>query len=143
MAKSLNDFVAEALQTVCEITPEDMARNLFDSSVLILDVREPDEFQAGHLPGAINVPRGFLEVKADLEHHKRDERLTDRGQAIACYCGGGFRSALAAKTLQEMGFSNVVSMAGGWTAWTEKSLPIEQPKVSGDNNEKTVGTSKS
>lgn len=141
MAKSLNDFVAEALQTVGEITPEEMAQNLFNSSVLILDVREPDEFAAGHLPGAINVPRGFLEVKADLEHHKRDERLADRGQAIACYCGGGFRSALAAKTLQEMGFSDVKSMAGGWTAWTERSLPIEQPKASGENNENTVGFS--
>lgn len=141
MGKSLNDFVAEALQTVNEITPEDMAQNLFKSSVLILDVREPDEFAAGYLPGAINVPRGFLEVKADLEHHKRDERLANRDQAVACYCGGGFRSALAAKTLQEMGFSNVVSMAGGWTAWTDKSLPIEHPTAPGDNNEISVGTS--
>ncbi len=141
MAKSLNDFVAEALQTVSEITPEDMAQNLFKSSVLILDVREPDEFAAGHLPGAINVPRGFLEVKADLEHHKRDERLANREQAIACYCGGGFRSALAAKTLQEMGFSDVTSMAGGWTAWIERSLPVERPKASGDNNESLVGFS--
>ncbi len=79
--------------------------------------------QQGILPRAINIPRGFLEVKADLEHYKRDTRLADRNQKIVCYCGGGHRSALAARTLQEMGFENVLSMKEGWTGWTNRGLP--------------------
>ncbi len=123
MSKSLRDFVEEALQTVPEIAPEDVSSH---EGWMILDVREPEEFAEGHLPGAINIPRGFLEVKADLEHKKRDDRLADRSQKIICYCGGGHRSALAAKTLNEMGFESVVSMKEGWTGWTQRNLPVEK-----------------
>lgn len=123
MPKSLHDFVQEALKTVAEVTPEQVLELQKDPDYLILDVREPNEFADGHLEGAINVPRGFLEVKADLEHYKRDERLADRSQKIVCYCGGGHRSALAAKTLGEMGFTSVVSMKEGWTGWTSRNFP--------------------
>jgi rhodanese-related sulfurtransferase len=123
MAKTVDDFVQEALRTVREVTVEEASR--LDGWVL-LDVREPDEFAAGRPPRALNVPRGFLEVKADLEHPKRDARLADRSQKIACFCGGGVRSAMAAKTLQEMGFADVVSVRGGWTAWAEAGLPVEK-----------------
>lgn len=123
--KRLKDYVDEALQTVRQVGSEE-ARDLAESGEwLILDVREPDEYADGHLPGAINIPRGFLEVKADLEHHKRDPRLQDRNQRIVCYCGGGHRSALAAKVLQEMGFQEAVSMSGGWREWEERGLPRE------------------
>jgi rhodanese-related sulfurtransferase len=127
MPKSLQDFVNEALQHVAEVDVEhvDLARQ--DPDIMILDVREEDEFAEGHIPGAYNVPRGFLEVKADLEHKKKDPNLADRTRKIICYCGGGFRSALAARTLQEMGFDHVESMAGGWTAWGEKGKPVEHP----------------
>lgn len=125
MAKSLNDFVAEALKTVPEVTAESVQARLNNPDWMIIDVREEDEFQAGHLPGALNFPRGFLEVKADLEHKKRDERLSDRTRKIICYCGGGFRSALAAQTLQQMGFEHVESMAGGWTSWSEHGFEKE------------------
>ncbi len=118
MAKTLDDFVREALETVEEISPDAVAELLQrDSSWEILDVREPDEFAAGHLPGARNIPRGFLEVRADLEHPKRDPWLADRSRKLVLYCGGGNRSALAAKALQEMGFTSLLSMAGGWSAW--------------------------
>jgi len=123
MAKSLHDFVSAALETVQEITPEDVVEAQKSGGYTILDVREPEEFAAGHLEGSINIPRGFLEVKADLEHYKRDERLADRTQNIICYCGGGHRSALAAKTLMEMGFDHVLSMKEGWTGWTTRELP--------------------
>ena len=123
MAKSLHDFVSEALKTVPEITPEEVVEVQKLGGYTILDVREPEEYSAGHLEGAINIPRGFLEVKADLEHYKRDERLADRDQKIICYCGGGHRSALAAKTLSEMGFNHVLSMKEGWTGWTTRELP--------------------
>lgn len=123
MPKSLRDFVEEALQTVPEIAPEDVPNH---EGWMILDVREPEEFADGHIPGAINIPRGFLEVKADLEHKKRDPRLADRSQKIICYCGGGHRSALAAKTLNEMGFETAVSMREGWTGWAQRNLPVEK-----------------
>jgi rhodanese-related sulfurtransferase len=125
MAKSLNDFVAEALKTVPEVTSESVKARINDPDWMILDVREEDEFKAGHIPGALNFPRGFLEVKADLEHKKRDERLSDRTRKIICYCGGGFRSVLAAQTLQQMGFEHVESMAGGWTSWSEHGFEKE------------------
>ena len=126
MPKSLHDFVTQALLTVKEVTPEEVVELQKDPSYTIIDVREPDEFDAGHLGGAINFPRGFLEVRADLEHYKRDERLADRSQKIVCYCGGGHRSALAAKTLQDMGFTHVLSMKEGWTGWVTRELPTTQ-----------------
>lgn len=97
-----------------------MARSLADF------VREPDEYAAGHLPGARSYPRGFLEVRADLEHYKRDPWLADRSRRLVLYCGGGHRSALAAHTLQQMGFTDVRSLAEGWTGWTARNLPIER-----------------
>ena len=127
--RTLADFVDEAKRVVREISPEE-ARRLLGSSGHegwhFVDVREPDEYAAGHVPGAKSSPRGFLEVKADLEHKKRDPWLADRGRKLVLYCGGGHRSALAAKALQEMGFRDVVSLAGGWTAWTERDYPVER-----------------
>ncbi len=129
MARSLADFVREALEAVDEISPEEAAQILEQpqrAGWFFIDVREPDEFAAGHIPGARNFPRGFLEVRADLEHYKRDPWLEDRGRKLILYCGGGHRSALAGKTLQEMGFRQIRSLAGGWTAWTERELPVER-----------------
>ena len=124
MAKSLQEFYEDALQTVPEVDAEHATARLDDH--LVLDVREPEEYREGHLPGAINVPRGMLEVAADHEHEKRDTRLWDRRRKILCYCGGGFRSALAAKTLQEMGFQETVSLKGGYTGWTDAAKPTER-----------------
>jgi rhodanese-related sulfurtransferase len=121
--KSLKDFVQAALEYVPEVTPEETLARLTEPDLLLLDVREPDEFEAGHLPGAVNLPRGWVEVKVDLEHPKRDPSLADRERPVICYCGGGHRSALAARAMQEMGFTNVVSMAEGWTGWTKRGLP--------------------
>ena len=89
-------------------------------------MREPDEYAAGRVPGARNVPRGFLEVRADLDHPKRDAWLADRRRPLVLYCGGGNRSALAAQTLQEMGFARVVSMAEGWSGWLRRDYPVER-----------------
>jgi rhodanese-related sulfurtransferase len=129
MAKSLKDFVDDALAQIREIPPEEGARLLGQpdrEGWAFLDVRESEEFAAGRIPGARNVPRGFLEVKADLEHPKRDAWLADRDRPLVLYCGGGHRSALAAKTLREMGFRQVVSLAEGWTGWTKRSYPVER-----------------
>jgi rhodanese-related sulfurtransferase len=129
VARSLADFVREALDAVQEIRPEE-ARRLLDAPSHegwhFVDVREPDEFAAGRVPGARSYPRGFLEVRADLEHPKRDPWLADRERKLVLYCGGGNRSALAARTLQEMGFRQVVSLAEGWTGWTLRGYPVER-----------------
>ncbi len=128
MAKSLADLVGHALSEITEITPEDVRDLLAHpdrGGYAILDVRELDEWQAGHLPGARHYPRGFLEVRADLDHTKRDPWLADRSRKLILYCGGGHRSALAAQTLQQMGFTHVRSMREGWTGWTQRGLPTE------------------
>ncbi len=123
MAKGMKDFVAEAKASVAEVSTEDVAA-LSCGSVLLLDVREPGEFQAGFLPGAINVPRGMLEVKADPAMPPHDVRLADRKQPVITYCASGARSLLAASTLQEMGFTNVKSMAGGFCAWQQEGREV-------------------
>jgi len=129
MPRSLADFVREALEVIEEISPEGAAQILEQADRAgwdFIDVREPDEFAAGHIPGARNYPRGFLEVRADLEHPKRDPWLEDRGRKMILYCGGGHRSALAAKSLQEMGFVRALSLAEGWSGWTKRDLPVER-----------------
>jgi len=95
------------------------AQELLDSSVLV-DVREEDEWSEGHIPGAVHVPRGFLE--------SRIERVApDRAQPVVLYCAVGSRSAFAAKTLEELGYENVVSLAGGYTEWKRNGFPTQLP----------------
>ena len=124
MAKGLMDFAAEARLSVKEITAAETEASIAAGSVLLLDVREPGEVREGHLPGAINVPRGLLEAKADLNFPHREEQLQDRDQAVIVYCASGVRSLLAAATMQEMGFSNVQSMTGGFAAWKAEGREI-------------------
>jgi rhodanese-related sulfurtransferase len=129
MPKTLDDFVREARARIQEIQPEDAKRLLATpghDGWHFVDVREPDEFATGRVPGARNFPRGFLEVKADLAHPKRDAWLADRDRKLVLYCGGGNRSALAAVTLQEMGFTNVRSLAEGWAGWTKRDYDVER-----------------
>jgi len=95
-----------------------------DNGFTLLDVREADEWEQGHLNKAIFLPRGFLEVKAD-------KMLTDKNQHIVIYCAGGTRSAFAAKTLQDLGYSNVYSMRGGFTEWKNNGMPFVTPEKVG------------
>jgi molybdopterin/thiamine biosynthesis adenylyltransferase/rhodanese-related sulfurtransferase len=95
------------------------AQELLDSSVLV-DVREEDEWSEGHIPGAVHVPRGFLE--------SRIERVApDQAQPVVLYCAVDSRSAFAAKTLEELGYENVVSLAGGYTEWKRNGFPTQLP----------------
>ena len=126
MAKSLKDFVVDAKTRIREIGAAEAAEAMKKNpKTLILDVREPAEWASGHIPGALHVPRGMLEAKADLEYANREPALADRGTAIIIHCASGARSAMAADVLQQMGFTNVCSMAGGIAAWKEKGLPVE------------------
>lgn len=129
MSRTLADFVGEALERIEEISPEEAKRRLDApdrEGWHFVDVREPDEFAQGRIPGARNFPRGFLEVRADLEHPKRDLWLADRSLRLVLYCGGGHRSALATRTLQEMGFTSVVSLREGWSGWTRRGFPTQR-----------------
>ena len=86
---------------------------------MLVDVREESEFVAGHIPGAVHLGKGVIE--RDIE-----KEIPDPATPLVLYCGGGFRSALAADAIQKMGYTNVVSMDGGWRTWTEKGLPVEK-----------------
>ncbi len=112
------ELVARAKAGISEITPWDVSGRL--DRVLIVDVREPEEYSAGHLPGAINIPRGLLEFRVDSH-----PLLCERGREVVLQCQSGGRSALATLTMQELGFKNVVNMAGGYRAWITAGLPVE------------------
>jgi len=85
--------------------------------IILVDTREDAEWARGHIPGAIHLGKGIIE--RDIE-----KTVPDKETQIVLYCGGGFRSAIAAENLQKMGYSNVVSMDGGWRGWTEAGFPI-------------------
>ncbi len=110
------DLVADARQRIREIAPAD-AR--LDDSAVLIDIREAAEFASGHLPGAINIPRGVLEFQIDAQ-----PRVAGRAQPILIYCRSGGRAALAADSLQKLGFSDVQSIAGGIEAWRTAGLAI-------------------
>ena len=118
--KSYQQIVTEALQVIPEVAPAQLQTRLDSGEqIVLIDVREPDEFARGKIPGAYTIPRGVLEMQVD-------GRLP-RESTVVLYCGGGGRSALAAKSLADMGFENVENLQGGWQAWTNSGLPIEQP----------------
>jgi len=89
------------------------------SKPVLIDVREDSEWTAGHAAGAIHLGKGIIE--RDIE-----TKVPDKQTTMVLYCGGGFRSALAADTLQQMGYRNVISLDGGWRAYQESGLPIEK-----------------
>jgi rhodanese-related sulfurtransferase len=109
-------LVAEAKENVQEISPQDASSALKRGDGLLVDVRDPDEWQEGHIPGAKNFSRGTIELEIE-------EAAPDLSTPIITHCGGGGRSALAAESLQRMGYKNVKSMAGGFKAWKAAGLP--------------------
>lgn len=123
--KTLGDFVREARSRVREWDAETAYDNLQERPVLVVDVREPDEYAQGHIEGALNIPRGLLEGAADPGYKHRHPKLCQaRNEAILLYCQSGGRSALAADTLQQMGFGHVYNLAGGIECWEAEGLPL-------------------
>jgi rhodanese-related sulfurtransferase len=105
---------------VRECTVADVkARLAAGEAFTLVDVREESEFAAGHIPGAVHIGKGVIE--RDIE-----AKVPDPATPLVLYCGGGFRSALAADAVQTMGYSNVISMDGGWHGWNEAGLPVEK-----------------
>ena len=124
MARTVQDLVAEARGRIEEIAPDQLAAQ--DDCVLI-DVREPSEYAQGHLPGAINLPRGVLEFQIHAHPAMActtSEALAVPDRDVVLYCLTGGRSALAADSLQALGFTRVRSLAGGLTAWRNADLPL-------------------
>ncbi len=129
MALTLAEMVATARSQAREISPADAAQGDDRAAPgLILDVREPGEFQDSHLPGAINIPRGLLELRADPSSPVADPAMSaDPSARILVYCtkSPGARSLLAAQTLTSMGYEGVEVLGGGLNAWAEAGLPVE------------------
>lgn len=118
--------VAKATITECSVTE---AEHCINSDTLLIDIREPAEFQKGHIPGAYLLPRGMLEFEIHklVEVARSDQILPNADQPIVLYCGTGGRSTLAALCLESMGYKNVSSMAGGIIAWAAAHLPLDLP----------------
>ncbi len=111
-------LVRDAKSRVKEVDYRDIKKRLDSGGKMILvDTREDSEWAAGHIPGAIHLGKGVIE--RDIE-----KTIPDPDAPIVLYCGGGFRSALAADNLQKMGYKNVISMDGGWRGWTEAGFPV-------------------
>jgi rhodanese-related sulfurtransferase len=109
-------LVAEAKKKITEISPSEAAKKSKSGEAVIIDVREKDEWDEEHIPDAIHMSRGTIELEVE-------EKVPDTNALIVCHCGGGGRSALAAESLQKMGYKNVRSMAGGFKAWKAIGLP--------------------
>ena len=119
-APAFLSLVRDAKTRIKECTVADVKqrRDVGDKFVLV-DVREESEWAAGHAAGAVHMSKGVIE--RDVE-----SKIPDKATPLVLYCGGGFRSAVVADNLQKMGYTNVISMDGGWRAWTQAGLPVER-----------------
>jgi molybdopterin/thiamine biosynthesis adenylyltransferase/rhodanese-related sulfurtransferase len=121
MPKTYSDLFADVRAGVRLITLDELRSRLERREALtVIDVREKDEFRAGYIPGAIHLPRGFLEMQAE-------QKLPNKDAELVVYCAGGTRSAFAAHTLKELGYTNVLSANPGFVRWKDLKYPIEEP----------------
>jgi molybdopterin/thiamine biosynthesis adenylyltransferase/rhodanese-related sulfurtransferase len=117
---SFRDLLSQAKASITEIDTNEAQRRITAGGVVVLDVREPDEFEQGALAGVLHIPRGHLEAQIE-------GRITDKSMPVVVYCAGGVRSAFAAKTLAELGYTDVVSMDGGFGRWKDEGKPWKTP----------------
>lgn len=118
--KTAQDLVTQAKAQISEIDIDAAEQAMLEAD-LVIDVREPEEFKAGHLQGAINIPRGMLEFKLSM-----DEALQDRSLNVVIYCKTSGRAALSAQAMKQMGYLHVQSIAGGTDAWQAANKPLVQ-----------------
>lgn len=117
-AQGFLKLVNEAKSRIKQANHHEVKKRLdAGEEIILVDTREDSEWARGHIPGAIHLGKGIIE--RDVE-----KTIPDRNATIVLYCGGGFRSALAADNLQKMGYTNVISMDGGWRGWTEANYPV-------------------
>lgn len=131
--KHFNDLIAEALPEVEELFPWDLEEKIGqENDLILLDVREPQEFAALHIEGSLNVPRGVLEQACDWDYDETvPELAAGRGREIIVICRSGNRSVLAAHTMQRMGYKNVASLKTGIKGWND----FEQPLFNSDGEQ--------
>ena len=117
---SFRELLADAKSKIKEVDTQTAATKIDANQAVVLDVREPDEFEQGALLGVVHIPRGHLEAQIET-------KIVDKTAPVIVYCAGGVRSAFAAKTLQELGYTNVLSMAGGFGKWKDEGRPWSTP----------------
>jgi len=121
MAKTYSDMMADVRSSVRLVSLDELKRKLENGKgFTLVDVREKEEFRAGYIPGAVHVPRSYLEMQAE-------QKLPNKSAEIILYCAGGNRSAFAAKTLAELGYTNVSSANPGFIRWKDLKYPVEEP----------------
>jgi molybdopterin/thiamine biosynthesis adenylyltransferase/rhodanese-related sulfurtransferase len=118
---TFKELIRKVKSEIKEVSVEE-ARLRAEKGAVLVDVRETDEWSQGHVPGSVFIPRGFLEQRIE-------EKVGDHSKEVVLYCAGGTRSAFAAKSLAELGYSNVSSMIGGFGRWKEAGFPIVVPKT--------------
>ncbi len=129
--KTAKDFVREAKRHIKQISPAEAKKLMGRKGVIFLDVREPSEYNAGHIDGAINLPRGLLEFKIT-------RKIPNKNATIIVYCKTGGRGALATYTLKQMGYRHVYNLEGGWLNW-EKFIRSQQNKGEQEEEEEEEG----
>ncbi len=117
---SFRDLLADAKSKIQEVDTQTAATKIEAGQVVVLDVREPDEYEQGALPNVVHIARGHLEAQVET-------KIVDKSVEVIVYCAGGVRSAFAAKTLQELGYTNVLSMAGGYGKWKDEGRAWTTP----------------
>lgn len=125
MVKSVGDLVREAEAGIETVSVEEASALHRQDGVVFLDVREPQEVERGRIPGALPVPRGLLEFAVDPGSRSHRPELAGASRVIV-YCGSGARSALAARTLKEMGIPRAANLAGGFSAWKDAGGEVER-----------------
>lgn len=122
MSKTFQKLIAETKAAIPEVSVDETRKRYDAKETVLLDVREKEEWDQGHLPGAVYIPRGFLELRVE-------EKIADKSKPVVVYCAGGTRSALAVRSLKELGYSSVASMAGGFTKWKDAGHPYVVPQA--------------
>ena len=124
MTKRAADLVAEAKAQVENLQPDAVEAEVAAGDAVLVDIREAEEFSEGRIPGAVHVPRGMLEFRADPSSPYHQPPL-DPSARVILHCASGGRSALAAATLRDMGYERVAHLDGGMKAWKEAGKPVE------------------
>jgi molybdopterin/thiamine biosynthesis adenylyltransferase/rhodanese-related sulfurtransferase len=119
---TFREMLADAKAAVREVDPAAAEEEIGQDNAVVLDVREPDEYEQGALPGAVHIPRGTLETSVE-------GKIPDKSSHVVIYCAGGTRSAFAAKTLQDLGYSDVASVIGGFNRWKDEGRPWSTPQA--------------
>lgn len=125
MATTASEMVAAAKAAIENLTTDEVAAEVADNDVVLVDLREPTETANGVIPGAVKAPRGMLEFHADPSTPYHLEEL-DPNRRTILYCASGGRSALAAQTLQTLGYRDVAHLEGGFKSWVEEDRPVNR-----------------